>query len=234
MVREKVKAVKAGNPKIAVALVRVSTEDQDHGPLAQRDAIERWAAREGVAVIATFEERVSGGADWSNRAGLLDALAALAEHGAGILVVARLDRLARSVINAAIIEQRVHDAGARVVSAGGEPDGDDATSKLLRTITAAIAEWERLMIATRTRAALQAMKARGLRTGNVPYGKSAGNDGRLVDNDGEAAAVTLAAQLHGEGLSLRAIGFRLAEAGYLSRAGTVYHATQVRRMVGGR
>lgn len=237
MARERVKKVAPGDPKMAVALIRVSTEEQNMGALAQRDAIERWAAREGVAVVATFEERVSGGADWSERVGLLDALAALTEHGAGVLVVAKLDRVARDPINAAYAERMALNAGARIISTAGEATAnDDPSSKMTRGILHVIAEWERLVNAARTRAALQAMKARGLRTGNIPYGKRLDDQDptRVVDDEDEVQALTMAMTLHAQGVSLRGIGRRLAEAGYVSRSGQPYHATQVRRMVGGR
>jgi hypothetical protein len=81
------------NLKAAVAYLRVSTEDQQLGPEAQRAAIEAWAAREGVQVVAWhLDQGVSGGADVEDRPGLV---AALRVERAGILLVAKRDRLAR-------------------------------------------------------------------------------------------------------------------------------------------
>ena len=64
-----------GDAGKAVALLRVSTLKQDVGPEVQREAIGRWAGREGVEVVAWCEERgVSGAADPLSRPGLQAAL----------------------------------------------------------------------------------------------------------------------------------------------------------------
>jgi hypothetical protein len=69
---------RAGNPKIAIASIRVSTEDQRLGPEARRAAIEAWAAREGVHVAAWHvDQGVSGAAPIEERPGLLGAISAL-------------------------------------------------------------------------------------------------------------------------------------------------------------
>jgi Resolvase, N terminal domain len=64
----------ATDPKIAVAYVRVSTEDQNLGPEAQRASIEAWAGRHGVTVAAWFTDKgVSGGKAVEDRPALLEA-----------------------------------------------------------------------------------------------------------------------------------------------------------------
>ena len=74
----------------------VSTHRQDLSPDAQREAIRAWAKREGVEVIAFPEDlAVSGGTEIDKRPGLLAAIEALRTEDAGILVVAKRDRLAR-------------------------------------------------------------------------------------------------------------------------------------------
>src|SRR5882724_3159246 len=96
----------AANPKRAVAYLRVSTtrEQQELGLSAQRAAIESWAKREGVEVCAWYEEEVSGGASLEKRPVLLQAISALGDHGAGSLVVQRLDRFSRDPFSAAMAE----------------------------------------------------------------------------------------------------------------------------------
>ena len=81
--------VKPGDPKLAIAYVRVSTDEQRLGPEAQRTAIATWASREGVNVSAWHEDTgVSGGSELEERAGLIAALGELRAESAGILVVA--------------------------------------------------------------------------------------------------------------------------------------------------
>jgi len=109
----------------AIAYVRVSTTDQHLGPEAQRAAIEAWAAREGVDVVAWhFDLGVSGGSDLHERPGLAAVLAELRPQAAGVVVVAKRDRLARDVYIAASIERAVSRSGARVVCADGVGNGE--------------------------------------------------------------------------------------------------------------
>lgn len=87
-----------GDLSKAVAYLRVSTTDQHLGPEAQRKSIETWAAANGVQVVAWHADPgVSGGSDLDDRPGLVAALAELRLVGAGVLVVAKRDRLARDV-----------------------------------------------------------------------------------------------------------------------------------------
>jgi DNA invertase Pin-like site-specific DNA recombinase len=210
---------------LAVAYIRVSTEDQHLGPEAQRAALEAWAARACVRLVAVCEDRgVSGAAQLEDRPGLQQALDALTAHGAGRLVVARRDRLGRDVVGVAALERLAERTGARVVSAAGEGEGDDPASQLMRRMVDAFAEYERELIRQRTKAALRAKRARGERAGNTPRGFSADAAGRLVPHQGEQEALTIIRALRGEGLTLREIAARLEARGIRNRAGRPYDA----------
>jgi DNA invertase Pin-like site-specific DNA recombinase len=223
------------SPALAVAYLRVSTDEQALGPEAQRAAIGRWAASAGVEVVAWhLDHGVSGAAPVDRRPGLLAALADLGEHGAGLLVVAKRDRLARDVPAAAMIEQLAGRAGARIVSAAGEgTDGDacDPSGMLMRGLMDLFAQYERALIAQRTRAALAVKRGRGERIGELPLGRTVGADGvALVENPAEARAVELVHELRAEGLSVRAIADELNRRGVPAR-GERWHATTVQRLV---
>ena len=222
-----------GNPNVAVASLRVSTDEQKLGPEAQRAAIEAWAAREGVRIAAWFiDEGVSGGADLGERPGLVAAIAALREHGAGVLVVAKRDRLARDVYVALSIERVVVAAGARIVCADGVANGDTAADSFLRTILDGAAAYERALIRARTKAALQAKRLRGERTGMVPFGFMVAADGKsLVQNPVEQPVVALVAELRRAGKSIRQIVAECARAGVVGRSGKLLTKTQVERLV---
>lgn len=211
----------AGDPQRAVAYIRVSKEEQHIGPQAQRDAIEAWAAREGVDVVGWhLDQGFTGKLPPGKRPALADALAALHEHQAGVLVVAKRDRLARDVLVAGFIELKVTQAGARIVSVAGEGTNDDSpTEKLMRQIIDAFAEYERGVIAARTRAALQSKKARGERVGTVPFGFSADDDGKLLGNEYERRLMARVRELRADRESIRAIVQVLADEGYRSRTG---------------
>ena len=195
-----------------VAYIRVSTEDQHLGPEAQLAAIHTWAGRQGVTVVSVHRDLgVSGATPLADCPGLMAALDDLGAQGAGSLVVAKRDRLARDVMKAAMVEARAEKVGARVVSTAGEGDGTDPAAQLMRTIVDAFAQYERAMIASRTRAALAVKKAKGERTGGIPYGFS-DLDGQLVPNDDERAVIVRARELSSQGMSLRAICAAFKEA----------------------
>lgn len=222
--------------KLAVASLRVSTNEQALGPEAQRASIEAWAARNGVTVVSWHvDQGVSGGAPLDKRPGLLAAIASAAEHGAGLLVVAKRDRLARDVMLAAMTEQLLARQGARVVSAAGEgTDGasDDPSGQLMRTLVDAFAQYERALIRARTTSALAVKKARGERTGGVPYGMQVSADGKTLEhNASEQAVIEQVRAWHAAGLSTRAIVAECERAGLVARNGKPLIRTQVVRML---
>jgi DNA invertase Pin-like site-specific DNA recombinase len=227
-----VMAKRTANPLLAVGYLRASTDEQRLGPEAQRAAIEAWAAREGVSVAAWHvDQGVSGGSDLSERPALVAALGELRALGAGVLVVAKRDRLARDVYVAATIERAVATGGARVVSADGTANGDTPADAFMRTILDAAAAYERALIRARTKAALAAKRARGERSGEVPYGYRAVEGGRLVEDEAEQRVLAVVAELRAAGLSHRAIVTELAARGVTSRAERPFAKTQIARIL---
>lgn len=213
-----------------VGYVRVSTDEQHHGPRAQLDALHAWCARHGAELVAVYEDiGVSGAAPLDRRPGLIGALDAL-DAGA-VLLAAKRDRLARDVIVAATVERLAVRAGARVETADGAGEGDGPEALLMRRMVDAFAEYERQIIKARTRAALAAKKARGERVGELPIGSRVAPDGvTLAVDTGEAEAVALIVSLRAEGLSLRAIAAELNQRGVQAR-GARWHKTTVARVL---
>lgn len=224
----------ACDPKRAAAYLRVSTDEQALGPEAQREAIRRWAEREGVTVAATHEDKgVSGGASLDKRPGLLAALASLTTERAGLLVVAKRDRLARDPLIAAMVEAAAKRSGARVVSAAGEgTDNDDPTSLLMRRIVDAFAEYERLIIGARTSAALAVVRASGRKTGGaVPLGFKVNGDGRsLYVDEAESAILARIRSEAAAGASAGAIAASLNRDGVKAR-GSRWFPTTISRVL---
>jgi DNA invertase Pin-like site-specific DNA recombinase len=153
-----------------VGYIRVSTTKQAESGLgvdAQRDAIEQWAAKQGLSVVAVHaDEGVSGGSDALDRDGLIDAIGDL-QRG-DTLVVAKRDRLARDLFVMGGIERMVAKRGARIVSVAGEGtegDADDPGALLMRGIVDLFAQYERACVRARTRVALRAKARRGGRVG---------------------------------------------------------------------
>ena len=225
----------AANPRLAVGYLRISLDRSDLGPEAQRASIEAWAAREGIEIVSWhFDQGVSGGAAIDKRPALLDAIAALETAGAGVLVVAKRDRLARDTMNAIAIEGLVAKAGARIVSAAGEgtdADADDPAAFMLRRMLDVFAEYERLVIKARTRAALRVKRSKGEALGETPYGFARDERGMLVADEAEQKVVAVIRELHTAGMSLRAIAGELAARGMVSRTGKPLGKTQVARVL---
>jgi DNA invertase Pin-like site-specific DNA recombinase len=226
------KRASKGDEKIAIGYVRVSTDEQSLGPQAQADAIVRWAATHGVRVAAVFSDvGVSGGAAIEKRPGLLGALAALREHGAGLLVSAKRDRIARDHVVAAMVEQAAARCGAVVTTTDGASDGVGPEGALMRGIVDVFAAYERGVIRTRTRAALNVKKSRGERVGALPYGYGLASDGvHLVEDEGEQTVIRAIRDLRSSGLSLRSVVAECARRGLVSRAGRPFALTQIARL----
>ena len=215
----------------AVAYLRVSTEDQALGPEAQRAAIEGWAERQGVQVLSWhLDQGVGGATPIEDRPGLLAALQDLEDLEAGLVVVAKWDRLARDVMIAAMVERMVERVGARIVSADGVGVGDGPEAALMRAMVQAFSAYERALIRSRTSSALRALRAKGQRAGEVPLGYRLAEDGKgLLEDTVEMEAICQVRQLRAEGWSYRKIAAELNRRGLRPR-GQAWHAMTVSRM----
>lgn len=212
---------------LIVSYLRVSTAKQGASGLgleAQRAAV----AAGGHKLLTEFVEVESGAK--AARPQLAAALTSCRLHRA-TLVIAKLDRLARNVAFIANLMD-----GAVEFVACDMPHANRLTLHLL----AAIAEHEREMISQRTRAALQAAKARGVRLGN-PNGAAAllagckaaaGASVAVRRAKATAHAAAVASTLEGltaRGLSRASIASDLNVRGVPSATGGSWYAEQVRR-----
>jgi DNA invertase Pin-like site-specific DNA recombinase len=220
----------------AAVYLRVSTDEQaisGAGLNAQLDACRTHAARLGWEPAGPFaDEDVGGAVGLEKRPALLEALAELGDGD--ILLIAKRDRLGRDPIVIAMIEAAIARKGGRIVSAAGEGTDDDSPSSILmRRMVDAFAEYERLIIKARTRAALAAKKRRGERTGGVPFGRDLAADGvALVENPAELAALATLRGLKARGLSLRAIAAELDRLGIPpKKGGPAWSHTAVQKLL---
>lgn len=148
--------------RTAVAYFRVSTKRQGRSGLgleAQREAVARFAAQEGLEVIAEFTEIETGkGSDALEQRPQLAAAIEKAQRLGAAVMVAKLDRLSRDVhFISGLMRSRVQFVVTEL--------GADADPFMLH-LYAALAEKERTLIAQRTKDALAAAKARGVKLGN--------------------------------------------------------------------
>ena len=154
-------------PVRAIGYIRVSTDEQAAtglGLAAQRSTIAAAVERRGWVLTSTLaDEGRSGGT--LDRPALTEALDALDRGDADVLVVSKLDRLSRSVLGFAKIMERSKRHGWGVVALDVDVDTSTPTGALVANITATVAEWERSIIAARTRDAMAVLKAQGKRLG---------------------------------------------------------------------
>ncbi len=183
-----------------------------------------YCERQGYTVRAVFEDKALSG-DIEDRDGLWDAVDAL-KRGS-VLVVWKLDRLARDVYLSCQIERDVAKRGASIVSTTGEGTwGDTPADELTRGIVNLFAQFEKRVTAARTKAAMLRHQRKGRRMShNVPYGwRNDPNDpARMLKHDGEQEVIARMVELDGKKYNPRRIARILASEGFLTRTGKVFH-----------
>jgi DNA invertase Pin-like site-specific DNA recombinase len=219
-------------PTKAVAYIRVSTAQQGRSGLgieAQRDAIQRFAAAEGLELLAEFVEIETGkGSDALDRRLQLSAALSAARRADCPVIVSKLDRLSRDVaFIAGLMAQRVP---FMVADLGSNPD------PFMLHLWAALAEKERNVIAQRTRDALAQAKANGKQLGNRTNLAEAQAIGRQVvaDQAQQRAENILPVirEIQGAGCStLREIAEVLNQRGIQTARGAEWTAMAVKRVM---
>lgn len=133
--------------------------------------------------------------------------------------MATRNRLARDTLIAALVEQRAQQLGAAIRAVDGSGNTDTPEGLLVRRIVDAFAEYERLTIKARTKAALAVKRSRREPISREPpYGWRLSCDGKHIEPEPrEQATVALAQKLRRSGMSLRRIGCRLEKRGYAPR-----------------
>lgn len=218
-----------------IGYLRVSTKGQGESGLgieAQKSAIEGFARQAGQLVAAFYTEVESG--KLADRPELVKALAH-ARRSKARLVVAKLDRLSRNVaFLSALMESKVDFVAC------DNPHANKLTIHLL----AAVAEHEAEMISQRTKAALNAYKARGGKLGaqlpqcrNLTADATAKGRERSIVARAKAAADAYAdlrpamTEWRAAGMTLTAIAERLNAEGHTTRRGRPWNPVQVARIL---
>ena len=218
-----------------ISYIRVSTKGQEESGLgleAQQATIERYRASVSGRIVAEYREIESGKQD--DRPVLAVALAH-AKRAKATLVIAKLDRLARSVYFVAGLMQ----AGTPFVVAEYPND-----TPFITHIRASVDEDERRKISERTKAALAALKARGVKLGSARDGAHRLTGGANPEASRRAGEVSRAnadaayddvapfvRMLRDEGQSLQSIADVLNAEGHVTRRGKPWNKVQVARVI---
>lgn len=150
--------------------VRVSTDEQrtsGAGLEAQRAAILAECARRGWQLIEVIEDAGLSGKDLK-RPGIQAALEALSRGDAGALVVAKLDRLSRSMLDFASIMTTAQKESWALVALDVNVDTTTPAGEAMAHVMATFAQFERRLIGQRTREALEVKRRQGVRLGRPP------------------------------------------------------------------
>ncbi|MFC1613918.1 recombinase family protein [Gemmatimonadota bacterium] len=218
----------------AVGYIRVSTVDQavEGVSLAsQRERIQAWAKAHDSELINIYEDAGLSGKSSDNRPGLQKALQAASASKAA-LVVYSLSRMSRCTRDTLSIAERLEKAGADLVSLSENIDTTTAAGKMVFRMLAVLAEFERDVIAERTKSALAHLRRNGRKTGgDVPYGYDC-VDGQLVENKKEARVIKLIVKLHRQGMNNSHICRELRRRHYKSKRGNaIWDSNLVARII---
>lgn len=219
------KRISSPNRPRAFGYARVSTSRQvEEGSSleAQREAIVRHAVLSGYDIVGLSEDAgISGSKGEDKRPGLAEALAAIRDGSAEVLIVTHADRLARSIDETGHVRVEVKRAGGRVDVISEVKD-----DPIRQAVDRMLAELERIRGSQRMASWNAARKAKGLTAGPAPYGFEKGLDGRLVPVPAETPVVERIKAMKTAGSSLRAIAESL-NAELVSMRGRRWNAQQV-------
>ena len=153
-----------------IGYVRVSTDEQRSsgaGLAAQRAAIEAECRRRGWQLVEVIEDAGFSAKDLK-RPGVQLALETLGRREAGALVVAKLDRLSRSMLDFTALMATATKQNWALVALDCAVDTTTPAGEAMANVLATFAQFERRLIGQRTREALAAKRSEGVRLGRPP------------------------------------------------------------------
>ena len=217
-----------------IAYLRVSTDKQADKGISLEAQEEKARAYANLYDLDLIEVIIDAGesAKTLDRPGLQRALSMLKTGKAEALLVVKLDRLTRSVVDLGkLIETYFAPGKAALMSVSEQIDTRSAAGRLVLNILASVSQWERETIGERTRDAMQHKQANGEYIGGeAPYGFKL-VAGELIEDEAEQEVIQKAKAYHAEGLSLRKVAAELDKQGIKTRRGSIFAANQISRMV---
>lgn len=215
----------------AIGYIRVSTEQQAEEGVslaAQKAKIAAWCEVNDYELVDVHVDAGISGKSMDKRQGLRDALAAVKKGG--VLVVYSLSRLARSTKDTLAISEQLDKAGADLVSLSEKIDTTGAAGKMMFRMLAVLAEFERDVIAERTKSAMNHKKSVGDVYSPTPFGFEA-IDGKLLQVESEALVVSEILAMRNAGTTLGAIADSLNNRGIEGKRGGKWFPSTVRYLI---
>jgi DNA invertase Pin-like site-specific DNA recombinase len=225
----------------AFAYLRVSGLSQADGDGFPRQfaACEHFAAKNDLKIVVSYPERgVTGKSELDNRPALRACIDALLANGTRILLIEKLDRLARDLMIQESIVQDLQRKGITLISVS-EPDlfSADPTRTVIRQILGAFFQYERAMITSKLKAARERIKEQGRAPGAKNYSpdpalnKNAEGRKPYGQKPGEAEPLRMILAWHRANVACGSIAANLNSAGIPSRRGKSWRASVVAKIL---
>jgi site-specific DNA recombinase len=224
-----------------IGYVRVSTEEQASDGIslqAQREKIELFCNLHEHTLVRITEDAGASGKTL-DRAGIRSILHEMRSKSRDApqgIVITKLDRLTRSLRDWSELIDEFFDERAKhkrqLFSVGDSIDTTNASGRLILNVLMTVAQWEREVIAERTRDTLQSKIRRGERCGKVRFGYNLADDGKtLVKNEREQEAIARLKEWRSQGRTYREL-VRLVEGlGIDTKSGGVWRPATIRQML---
>ena len=205
----------------AIGYIRVSTRDQADSGVSlesQRAKIEAYAVLHDLELVEVIED-AGFSAKSLDRPGMAKLLSLIRGRKIGVVVVAKLDRITRSVRDLGELIDLFQRSGVEFASVADHIDTSTASGRLVLNVMGSVSQWEREAIGERTAEALAVMRSNGRRISRyAPYGYRLNGEG-WIEDEHEQRAISLMRQLRADGLSLRRIAAELERHGHHNRRG---------------
>src|SRR5580698_5205389 len=217
-----------------IGYVRVSTDRQAERGISLEAQAEKIRAMALVQSAELGEIIVESGesAKSLNRPGMAKLLALVDAGKVKAVIVAKLDRLTRSVKDLCELLERFERKGVALVSVAESLDTGSAAGRLVLNIMAAVSQWEREAIGERTRDAMSHKRSQGQRVGNIAFGFRLSGDGQHVEPDpAEQEALSEIRRLRNEGATMRGIAAALNHRAIRTRRSTPWRLESVARVL---
>jgi DNA invertase Pin-like site-specific DNA recombinase len=215
-----------------VGYTRVSVDEggeRSAGLHAQRSAIVAEVARRGWTLVEILEDSGYSGRD-VNRPAVTTAMTMLRRGDADALVVAKLDRLSRSILDFTSIMARARKENWGVIALDCSVDTTTPAGEAMAHVMATFAQYERRVIAQRTSDALAELRSRSRVYSPTPFGFE--RDGKsLVLHAAEQKVLARMRRLRAAGRSYRAIAASLNRSEIPAKKGGGWFASSVRSVL---
>jgi DNA invertase Pin-like site-specific DNA recombinase len=199
-------------------------------PSVQREQIVSWVRAHQAQMGEVFEELDQSGAR-SDRPLLSEAIKRVERGESGGVIVAKLDRFGRTVVDGLRSIQRIEDAGGTFVSVQDGLDLGTPTGRLMLQVLFSIGEWELERVRANWETARKRAVARGVYIGNDPIGYRKEADGRLRIDSREAALIREIFRSRADGKGCPEIARLLNGQGARTRLGCQFRSSTVAKII---